>query len=82
MAHFNDGIGFDQAFGPAMAKRLRSLFVRAGITTRAQLKAWVASGTLPVGATIPAAQFGRALAALGCGVRFASDSDDDAIDVG
>jgi len=82
MAHYNDGIGFDQAFGPALAKRLRDLFARAGITTRAQLKTFVVNGALPGGATISAAQFGRALAVLGCGIRFSSDSDDDATDVG
>lgn len=79
MAHFVNGIGCDDL---AYAPKVAELFSRANITTRAQLKTYIASNTLPGGATITPAQFGRALAVLGLGLRFLGENDNTAADVG
>jgi len=62
---------------------LVSLFQKAAITSRAELKTFVTNGTLPGGATITVAVFQRALLVLGgCYVKFAGETDADAGDVG
>jgi hypothetical protein len=79
MAHFVDGIGHDDA---ATGRQISRLFARAAITTPAELRTWVVSGTLPAGATIGQAVFARALAALGAGARFVGLTADESADVG
>ena len=71
--------GFAGGDDPALV----ALFAKAGITTRAQLRAFVLTGNLPGGATITAAVFQRALLVLGgCYLKFAGETDADISDVG
>lgn len=81
MGHTNGGVGIGSVCTPEMAGRVKTLLGRAAIASRVDLKAWVATGNLPGGATITGAQFGRALAALGAGIIFGGEADDAGGDV-
>jgi hypothetical protein len=67
---------------PSMAKALNAIFVKAAITGRPDIKAWIATGNLPAGSQITSAVFQRALLALGTGWSFKGEDDDTAADSG
>lgn len=65
------------------ATAYKALFGKAAITTRAQLRTYVATGNLPGGATITAAVFQRALLVLSANLLLPGErTDDDAVDTG
>lgn len=80
MAWLNNGIGhIDDDY---RMRAIVALFAKANIQTRADLRTFVVSGTLPAGATIGVPAFQRALLVISSGAIFAGESPDDAMGTG
>jgi len=75
-------LGISSDSSPEQAKALQGLMTKAGFTTRAEIKTFIATGNLPAAATITAAVFQRGALMLALGVLLPGESRDNGADTG